>query len=66
MREVEMTVTEAAQYFGRCQSTIKYWCANGTFLAANCRVERKKSGRWIIYIPQSSLASPITPLPRTA
>lgn len=52
-QSLTLTVSEAAKYFGRTEQTIRMWCANGTLIAAKCRVIREKPGCWLIEIPQS-------------
>jgi hypothetical protein len=46
-----LTVTEAAEYFGRTERLIQYWCKDGTLLSFGYAVIRERNGRWMIVIP---------------
>lgn len=41
-----ITVQEAAEKWGYCESTIRKWCKEG-LLSVECKAEKKK-GRWQI------------------
>lgn len=46
----QLTVAEAAKYFGRSEPTIRQWIQNGTLIAANNTVIREKPGNWTIIV----------------
>jgi hypothetical protein len=49
-----LTINEAAKYFKKSPRHIQRMCKNGTFLAANCRVEKNFYGAWRIFLPANS------------
>lgn len=46
-----LTLTEAAEYFGKDRSLIFRWCNNGTCIEAGFRVFRDVTGHWWVGLP---------------
>lgn len=52
---VWLSVTDAADFYGKCPRTIRLWCYDGTLVSAKCRVRRDLKGQWIIGVPANQM-----------
>jgi hypothetical protein len=50
----EMTVLDAAKFYGRTRRTIYKWCENGLLIKVGCKVFRDMTGHWKIIQPDEN------------